>query len=175
MTTVVIVSLTMLTTATKSLEAQSLRIERGRMLPELEALVEETVKQQVDAIITLEPLEHGQTVPRERLLVSEALDENWAPVTRAVHLPESSINLEVMPPALEDMVQEKVGPQVDTIIALGSDGQEHTLLAKEYFSNPDDPGTVILQDPSIGTPEQVTPFVNTLSGVGYLRWEASPE
>ena len=140
------------------------------MPPELEAKVAETVKQQVDAIITLEPIEHGQTVPRERLLVSEARDENWTPVTRTVKLPEYSTNLEVMPPELEAKVKEKVGQQVDMIIALGSNGQEHTLLAREYFSNPDDPQTVILQEGPIKSPKQVTPFVNTLSGVGYRRW-----
>ena len=113
MTTVVIVSSTMLTMATKSLEAQSVRIEREKMPKEAEA-----------------------------------------------------------------MVKEKVGRQVDMIIALGPNGQEHTLLTREHFSNPDDPQTVILQERPIESPKRVTRVADCqtrfIPGVGtvYVRGHA---
>jgi hypothetical protein len=105
MSTVVIVSATMLTMATKSLEAQSLRTEREKMPKEVEA-----------------------------------------------------------------MVEEKVGQQVDMIIALGPNGQEHTLLTREHFGNPDDPQTVILPERLVESPKRVTRFADCqtrfIPGVG---------
>ena len=173
MIAMVVVSSTMLAA---SLEAQNLGIPREEMPPELEAMVKDIFEQQVDAIITLEPIEHGQLVPRERLFLTEERANNQAPVTRTVNLENYSINLEVMPPQLEAMVKQTVGQQVDGIITLGPDGQERRFLPAYQFSNPSNPSTVTWQQFPILNPDEISSINSSaFGGEGVLKWEASPD
>jgi hypothetical protein len=168
MVAVLVVSSTMLAGA---LQAQNLGMEREKMPPELEAMVKETVGQEVEAIITLEPIEHGQTVPRERLFVTEARDGNSAPVTRTVNLEQYSINLEVMPPELEAKVKQTVGQEVYGIITLGPGGQERRFLSASQFTNPP-----VWQQFPIEPVDRITSLNSSaFGGEGVLKWEASPD
>jgi hypothetical protein len=160
---------------TKSLEAQSLGIKRETMPKELEEVVDAIFDQQVNAIVTLGPVEHGQPRPQERLFLTAERFNNPGQVTRTVNLEEFAINLGVMPEELETVVKKTVDQQVNAIITLGPDGQERTFLTRERFKDPDDPNTLILQKFPIESPKRITSVIAALSGVGYLLWESSPD